>query len=105
MKMTFVWFRRAGLTHEQALAEWHGGKHTAIVRKIPGLKKWVQNHSAELPNATAADGIGELWFNSAEAMQQAFASPEGIAGMEDGKRFADMEKTYALVVDEKIVIG
>jgi len=33
------------------------------------------------------------------------ASPEMAAAVEDGKKFADMERTYALVVDEKIVIG
>jgi hypothetical protein len=27
------------------------------------------------------------------------------AAFEDGRRFADMDKTYGLVVDQKIVIG
>ena len=61
MKLMFVWFRRADLTHERALAEWSGERHSSIVRKIPGLKRWIQNHAIDLPNETAADGIGELW--------------------------------------------
>ncbi len=105
MKLMFVWFRRADLTHERALAEWSGERHTSIVRKIPGLKRWIQNHAIDVPNETAADGIGELWFDSAEIMQRAMASPEMAAAVEDGKKFADMERTYALVVDEKMVIG
>jgi uncharacterized protein (TIGR02118 family) len=105
MKLLFVWFRKAGLTHEQALAEWCGERHTSIVRKISGLKRWIQNHAIDPPDETAADGIGELWFDSAETMQQAMASPEMAAAVEDGKRFADMERTYALVVEEKQVIG
>jgi uncharacterized protein (TIGR02118 family) len=105
MKVLFVWFRKSDLTHEQALAEWSGERHTSAVRKIPGLKKWIQNHPIELPNATAADGIGELWFDTAETMQQGMASSEMAAAVEDGKRFADMERAYVLVVDEKAVIG
>jgi len=105
MKLIFVWFRRTELTHKQALAEWSGARHTSIVRKIPGLKRWIQNHAIDVPKETAADGIGELWFDSAETLQQAMASPEMAAAVEDGKTFADMERTYALVVDEKMVIG
>jgi len=105
MKVLFVWFRRSDVTHAQALAEWGGERHTSAVRKIPGLKKWIQNHPAELPNATAADAIGELWFETAETMQQGMASAEMAAAVEDGKRFADMERAYVLVVDETTVIG
>lgn len=105
MKVLFVWFRRSDLTHDQALAEWRGERHMSAVRKVPGLKKWIQNHATELPNATSADGIGELWFDTAETMQQAMASAEMAAALEDGRRFADMEKAYALVVDEKAVMG
>jgi hypothetical protein len=38
-------------------------------------------------------------------MQQGMASSEMAAAVEDGKRFADMERAYVLVVDEKAVIG
>ncbi len=36
MKVMFVLFRRADLTHEQSLAQWNGEKHTSTVRMIPG---------------------------------------------------------------------
>lgn len=105
MKVVFVLFRRAGLTHEESLAEWNGARHTSIVRKVPGLKRWVQNHAIAVPNEAAADGIGELWFDSKEAMEQAMNSPQMAAAVEDAKKFLDMERTYALVIDEKTVIG
>jgi uncharacterized protein (TIGR02118 family) len=104
MKVVFVWFRRADVTHAQALSEWGGSRHTSIVRTIPGLKKWVQNHPAELPNETAADGIGELWFESKEAMGRGMNSPEMREAFEDARRFADLEKTYALLVEEKTIM-
>ena len=105
MKVLFVWFRTSDVTHDEALAEWSGERHRSAVRKIPGLKKWIQNIPADLTNATAADGIGELWFDTAETMQQGMASAEMAAAVEDGKRFADMERAYVLVVDETTVIG
>lgn len=44
----------------------------------------------------AADGIGELWFESPKAMEQAMKTPQMGAAVEDGKRFLDMQKTDAL---------
>ncbi len=105
MKIVFVLFRRAGLTHEQSLAQWNGEKHTSTVRMIPGLKRWVQNHPIAVPSVAAADGIGELWFDSAATMEQAMNPPQMAAAVEDAKRFLDMERTYSLVVEEKTVIG
>lgn len=105
MKVVFVLFRKAGLTHEQCLPQWKGEQHTAIVRMIPGLKKWVQNRAIAVPNEAAADGIGELWFDSTAALEQAMNSPQMAIAVEDAKRFLDMERTYALVVDEKTVFG
>jgi uncharacterized protein (TIGR02118 family) len=105
MKVVFVLFRRADLSHQQSLAERSGERHTSIVGKIPGLKKWVQNHVTSVPSEVAADGIGELWFDYAEAMEQAMNSPEMAAAVKDAKTFLDMERTYAVVVDEKTVIG
>jgi uncharacterized protein (TIGR02118 family) len=104
-KVLFVLFRRADLTHEQCLAEWNGERHTSIVRKTPGLKRWVQNHVISLPSAAAPDGIGELWFDNTQAMERAMNSSEMAAAVEDAKNFLDMQRTYALTVEEKTVIG
>jgi hypothetical protein len=72
-----------------------------VVRKTPGLQRWVQNHVATLPTAAAPDGIGELWFDHAGAMESA----EMAAAVEDAKRFLDMDRSYALVVEEKQILG
>jgi hypothetical protein len=37
-------------------------------------------------------------------MEQAMKSPQMGAAVEDAKRFLDMQRTYALVVQEKTVI-
>jgi hypothetical protein len=63
-KVVFVLFRKAALTHEQCMAQWNGQQHTSIVGRVPGLRRWVQNQVTEMPSDTAADGIGELWFDA-----------------------------------------
>src|SRR5690348_12126815 len=104
-KLVFVLFRRPDLTHEQSVAQWKGDMHVALVRKVPGLQKWVQNHPISAPAAGSPDGIGELWFADAETMGKAMSSPEMGAAGEDAKRFLDMEKSFAIVVSENSVIG
>jgi hypothetical protein len=52
-----------------------------------------------------SDAIGELWFESAEAMDKALKSAEMSAAAEDTKRFLDMTPTYAMVVDDCVTGG
>ena len=47
MKVIFVLFRKHGLTHDESLAQWEGDQHTSIVRMVPCLKRWVQNHPSQ----------------------------------------------------------
>jgi uncharacterized protein (TIGR02118 family) len=104
-KVLFYIFRRIDLSHEQWLAEWNGDQHTSIVKRVPGLRIWVQDHAHEGENGAKADGVGELWFESAEAMAKAMTSPEMAAAVEDAKRFLDMTRTYALTVDETTIVA
>ena len=104
-KVIFVLQRRAGLTREQALAHWSGEQHVAIVGKLPGLTRYVQNHVDSAPAEPVCDGIGELWFATDDLMNQALNSPEMAAAVEDAKRFLDMERTGMFLVQEKILVG
>lgn len=104
-KVIFVLHRRPDLTREQCLDHWSGERHTSIVRKLPGLTRWVQNRVTSAPGEPICDGVGELWFESDEAMQQALDSPEMQAAVEDAKSFLDMERTGLLIVEERTVVG
>ena len=104
-KVVFVLFKRPDLTDEECLVDWIGDRHTAIVKRIPGLRRWVQNHVNPAPGEAKPVGIGELWFDDAESMEKAMSSAEMAAAVEDAKNFLDMEKTYALVVAERTVIA
>ena len=100
-KVIFILHRRADLTREQMAEYWSGQQHISIVSKIPGLTQYVQNRVQSAPGEPICDGVGELWFDSDEAMQQALSSPEMGAAVEDAKRFLDMEKTGLIIVEER----
>ena len=103
-KMIFVLHHRPDITREQCLDDWSGERHTSIVKTLPGLTKWVQNHVTPGPGEPICDGVGELWFESDDAMQAALSSPEMGAAVEDAKNFLDMERTGLILVEEKTIL-
>ena len=104
-KVIFVLYCRADITHEECMAAWNDRQHTRLVKRIKHLVKHVRNAAVQLPFAGATDGIGELWFPTAEDMNAALSSPEFNAAVMDAQRFLDLSRTYAIVVDEIPVIG
>jgi uncharacterized protein (TIGR02118 family) len=105
-KVIFILQRKAGTTRGQCHEYWASEHHTAIVRRIPGLTRWVQDRVVSAPAEPAAcDGVGELWFESDEALQAALGSPEMGAAVEDAQNFLDMETTGLVIVDEKAIVG
>ena len=104
-KIIFILQRRRDRSRDECLRYWSGPTHTAVVTKLPGLTKWVQNHVVGAPGDPVCDGVGELWFESDEAMNEALHSPEMAAAVEDAKNFLDMERTGLLIVREKTIVG
>jgi uncharacterized protein (TIGR02118 family) len=105
MKVIFVLHRRTDLTRQQCLDYWSSERHTSILRELPGLTKWAQNHVVSAPGEPVCDGVGELWFASDEAMEKALNSPQMAAAVEDAQNFLDMERTGLIIVEEKTIIG
>jgi uncharacterized protein (TIGR02118 family) len=99
-KIIFVLHRKEGTTLEQMNESWKGDSHVNIVKKLPGLTKFIENHIVGPSDARACDGVGELWFESAAAMETALNSPEMGAAVESAKNFLDMEKTGLIMVRE-----
>jgi uncharacterized protein (TIGR02118 family) len=104
-KVIFILHRRADQTREQCLEHWRGQRHTSIVRNVPGLTRWVQNHVNSTSAPAACDGVGELWFDSQASLEQALNSPQMAAAIEDAKNFLDMETTQMVIVAENTIIG
>ena len=104
-KFMFFGFRKEGLTREQALAEWAGALHSSFVKKLPGVRRWVRNHPVSEAPESAPDWVGERWFDDRAALDACLNSQEMSDAFEDGRRFANLDKTYGLVVDEQPGIG
>lgn len=99
-KAIFTLYRRADVSGDEFRDYWKN-THGPIAAKMPGLKKYVQNHAltteeGEPPIA----GIAEVYFDSVEAMQDALASPEGKAALADLGNFTDADATVTVIVDE-----
>lgn len=105
VKLMFFGFRKEGLTRDQALAEWGGELHTSFARKLPGLRRWVRNHPVSEGPQSAPDWVGELWFDDQGTLDACLSSKEMEDAFEDAKRFANLDKSFALVVDEQVGIG
>ena len=105
-KFMAILIKKPGMSSEEFRRYWKE-THGPIAAKMPGLRKYVQDHSLSdtSGNAPAFDGVAELWFDSPEAMQASWASPAGQATIADVPNFLDPQATRMLVVDEQPVVG
>lgn len=91
--------KRPDLSADAFVAHWKG-VHAVLCQRLPGLKRYAINvidrrAYPDLP----FDGFSELWFDSVEAHDAAFASPEGVALLVDAKNFT--EKLTGVMVSEQ----
>ena len=101
--------RRPELTHEQFVKHWIE-IHAPLAHAVPGMRRYVQNHIVAtrtrpdiLETDIEVDGIAETWFDDAEAMARANASPEAKRLHDDGALFIGRIKTFTIA--EKFIIG
>jgi uncharacterized protein (TIGR02118 family) len=89
--------RKAGMTVEEFWAH-YAGRHADIVRQMPGLRRLALSRPVG-PQAAAWDAVGELWFDSREALDRAFADP-AIAAQLQADRPLFLGASETLVVEE-----
>jgi uncharacterized protein (TIGR02118 family) len=101
IKYVTVLFRRAGMSREECSSYWRN-THAPILKEIPGLRGYVQNHALEdlEGHEPPYDGFGELYFDSVEAMQEGLASSEGEATLADIPNFCDTGIFVRVFVEE-----
>ncbi|MEZ5102354.1 MAG: EthD family reductase [Thermoleophilia bacterium] len=92
--------RKPELTREAFLDWWLGG-HADLARDLPGLRRLVFNvvegEDAEF------DGVSELWFDTREDFEAAYATEHGKAVAADS--LAMVSRRERLLVDERPVVG
>ena len=98
---------KPGLDRAEYKRYWVKEHEPAAARRIPGVRKYVQNHFIEVPGQEyQGDGIVEMWYDSVESWQQSLAyilAPEGADIREDGLKFAEMKGGGFWVVEEHVI--
>ncbi len=92
--------RKDGMTRAQ-FRDWMLVQHAPLARQLPGLRRLtfnvVENEDADY------DGVSELWFDSREAFDAAYATEIGTSVA--GDSLANMRARVRLFVDERPQVG
>jgi len=96
--------KRADIDQQEFRTHWRTG-HGALAAKLPGLRRYHQNHIVDRSQRGITyardgldfDGFSELWFDDVPAMQAAFASDEVKALAADEDRFISDLKLISAV--------
>lgn len=107
--------RKSGLSHDEFSRYWFE-RHGPLVKSIPEfmrhVRKYIQYHRAPGQAATGSlfgdipdyDGVGEIWFDSREAMNEAFREPRYLEIIKpDELRFIDIEGCLSFIGDERVM--
>jgi uncharacterized protein (TIGR02118 family) len=102
LKIVTLMKRRAGLSVE----DFQNHLRDAYAPLARGLAGYVQ--SCALPQGYAKgelvfDAICEMWFDSAEAYEKYFASPQFAAARADESNFLDVTRTVVMPVDVHVI--
>ena len=122
IKLVYCLRRLPELSREEFQRYWRE-THGPLVREraqVLGIKRYVQVHTLDSPlNEALArsrestvepfDGVAELWWDSAEALGAATATPEGREAaqelLEDERRFIDFGRSVIFIAQERPVVG
>lgn len=96
--------KRSDITPNEFFNHWQT-VHTALARQLPGLRRYTVNFidRVKFPKS-AFDGFSELWFDSHDAFEAAFASNAGEAVIDDIPKFIG-ELVRVVVEEHEIVQG
>jgi uncharacterized protein (TIGR02118 family) len=102
--------RRADVSPERFRHEWRV-EHARLVRATNGVRGYRQNLivDRQVPKGTPVgydalpiDGIVELWFESTQSLDAAFASPEGVKLMAHARVFIAEITTF--LVERHVIV-
>jgi len=99
------WHPREGLSRDEALRYWTE-QHAKLVLDVPGLRGYVQNVCTLAPDGSEPPyaGLGEVWFESVQAAEDASGSAEWAAVIEDARTFMDFSRLVVAWAEEVRVL-
>ncbi|MCW2582726.1 MAG: ethD like-protein [Klenkia sp.] len=101
--VTFVIQEKPGTDRATALKHW-GTTHADLVRQVPGVQRYVQQHAVAGPDGDPPFlGVASLYFADQAAFETAAASPEFGAAVADVANFGSPELATAFTEDHVIV--
>src|SRR5690349_8149731 len=119
IKLVYVIVRKAGMSAAAFRDYWltRHGPLVAAQAKALRLRKYVQSHPFDDPASeamrsvrgmrSAADGVTEVWWDSLEDFQAAYATPEGQAAgrilAEDEATFIDFAQSPVFITEEHLI--
>lgn len=101
MKVVYLAKAVEDMTHEECIEYWKND-HAEIVEELPGLRKYTLGEPLH-PEEAEWDGVAELYFDSMEAMQEAFESEAGQRMLEDGPNFTMEEPQINIPCEETVL--
>jgi uncharacterized protein (TIGR02118 family) len=103
VKFVVVLYRKPGLTAEE-FSENLRNEHGPMAERIPGLRRYVQNHVVPDPGRSHPgwDAVVELSWDDRATMEAAWKTPEGQRATDHLGAFADLSRTTWSIVTEEI---
>lgn len=106
VKLIALLKRKPGISREEFARRWLD-EHTRISTELPGVQGYRINIASERQPAgmdvePVYDGTAEMWWESVDAMEAAFATEIGRLAGADADQFADVR--IHIYTDEHIVI-
>ena len=99
MKAIILLTRRDDMSHDE-FVDWWLGQHRGLAEQLPRLRRAVFNVVND-PEPGAPDGVSELWFDSLDDFQSAYASEIGQRVVDDS--MANVAGRVRMFVDEHVI--
>jgi uncharacterized protein (TIGR02118 family) len=91
--------RRDDMTHDE-FVHWWLQEHVPLASGLPGVRKVILNVVDDGYDEAGIDGVSELWFDSREDFDAAYASETGLATAADS--LAHVSGRVRLFVTENV---
>jgi len=99
--------RKSGLSQEEFSRYWEEKHGPLVVKHLPGMKRYVQNHAVRLSSGEPqVDGVVEIWYDDLESYRAAsdfYLGDEGKVIRDDEEKFIDRGKMVFFVAEEKVI--
>ena len=107
VKLINIVKRKPGITRSQFIQHWQQ-THARIAFEDKSfwnrVRKYTQNYATSTDSQTVWDGVVELWFDSQEDLDAAFAGEETKNGLiADLDNFIDRTSVISIVTEENIL--